>query len=137
MTTFPPRGRALSGALAVIALAGCFPVKVQHPPANAHERLADDVMNALLRDDMRPVVSDFVPERKSVLLDPSQVFRMHEYVRGDGAFLGAREVPPPQNRHTTTRYFVAMFSGADVVLEMLMTESGKIVHYRLGAPPPS
>ena len=122
---------AFAVAYALVALAGCSEAKREHVPQNADERLADDVMTALLNDDMRPVIHAFVPARKPDLLSPAHVKTMHDFVRGGGAFLGARELEPP-SKTSTICYLVATFQNGDVALQMLMDGKGKIVHYHLG-----
>ena len=124
-------GRVLGAlVLAALTVAGCSAAPREHAPQNGDERLADDVMYALLEDDMRPVVGDFVPERKSVLLSPRKVKQMHDLVRLAGKFLGARELKADDN--STIRYLTASFANGDIALTMTMDGRGKIVHYHLG-----
>lgn len=122
--------RSRIAALFALALAACSAAK-DTTPHSATERLADSVMDAVTKSDMRPVLGDFVPERRAVLLDPAGVAKFHEYSARGGTFVGARDIttgPVEPLTHRLTAYYQ---NGSEQTITMYMNPAGKIVHFRL------
>ena len=118
------------------ALAACAACVTQRnppkPPQNADERLADVIMGCIEAGDMRPLLGDFIPDRKPDLLNSGRVKTAHQIVAALGPFVGARVIHQERTIATRTVYLSAYFAYGDEPITIFYNDRGKIVHFRLG-----
>ena len=106
---------------AVIALGWFF----FHPRENSNEKLATEVTQAIVNNDMRPVEKDFNALRRPLLENRERVGRLSDTLVALGKLKSIKE-DTPQGKPTDYHHFQATFERATWVEDMTLDGDGKI-----------
>ena len=113
--------------LATVALAGCS-------FQNRYEKEADKVTQAILANDMKPVVGDFDSQAR-VQITRVRVAQLSDELNGEGKFESVKENPADGPAAPNTHYFDVKFE-KDMYEEKIVTDDdGKIREFRVRRKP--
>jgi hypothetical protein len=100
------------------------------PHENKAERLATDVTQAIEKNDMRPVESEFNALRRPELENRAKVGRLADQVIALGALKSVKE-DTPKGSPADYHHFRAQFDNATWVEDMTLDADGKIAAFHI------